>query len=304
MRSLLLENQRLTPKARVLWELEQKCSRIGLAEVASNMQLDIRSRAFAALEQGARRREQVRDAQSLRQYQREVRERFIACHGGLPQTGAPLNGRVLSSKEYGGFVLEKVVYESRPRVYVTCNLYRPLSQSQPGPAVLMVMGHDDNGKAFSEYQRVAQMLVCAGFVVLMMDPVGEGERFDHYETALDFQPIQGCSGEHDLLDWKCKLLGLSLSRYFIHDGIRGLEYLASRPEVDPSRIAVTGHSGGGTQTVMLMAAAADRPVRRRNRSSRRTRGGFSPAGLACRMAARTRSSSSGGTGMASYSCFR
>jgi hypothetical protein len=85
----------------------------------------------------------------------------------------------------------------------------------------------------------------------------QGERFEHYEAELDLQPMQGCSGEHDLLDWKAKLMGLSLARYFIRDGMAALDYLRSRADVDDARIAVTGHSGGGTQACMLMLAAGD-----------------------------------------------
>ena len=83
--------------------------------------------------------------------------------------------------------------------------------------MLLLIGHTDQGKADPEYQYVAQLLAFAGFVVLVLDPLGEGERFEHDETALDLQPIQGCSGEHDLLDWKCKLLGISLARYLTFD---------------------------------------------------------------------------------------
>ena len=93
MRSLLNEDGRLTPRARVLWELEQKFGRVGMAEVASNMQLDIRSRALAALEQGAKRREQAADPQSLRDYQQYVLEQFLACHGGLPRPTPLSTGR-------------------------------------------------------------------------------------------------------------------------------------------------------------------------------------------------------------------
>lgn len=255
---MVSENRQISPNARTLYELQERFHKVSFVEAATNLQFDIHKRTVEALKVGENLREKVHDHETLSQYQKYVRDHFLMCQGGLPETEAPLNGRVLSTQEYENFVLEKVIYESRPQVYVTCNLYRPLVQNQSCPAVLLLVGHANEGKAYPEYQQVAQMLVYAGFVVLVMDPVGEGERFEHYETELDYQPIQGCSGEHDLLDWKCKLLGLSLSRYFIHDGLRGLEYLAARPEVDASRIAVTGQSGGGTQTSMLMAVAADK----------------------------------------------
>lgn len=121
---------------------------------------------------------------------------------------------------------------------------------------------------------VAGLIQCAhdGFVleIILLQPrlgawatanmylPAQGERFEHYEAEMGFQPIQGCSGEHDLLDWKAKLLGWSLARYFVHDGICSLDYLASRTDIDDSCIGLTGHSGGGTQACMLMLAAGDR----------------------------------------------
>ena len=258
MKSMLEENGRLIPRGRVLWEIEARCRRLGLSEVANNMHRDLIRRGLPMLKKCEDWRQRIHNTDELREYQKYVRETFINAIGGLPSFDTPLNPQVRRVQEIDGFILENVIFESRPHTYVTCNLYRPLQQDGPVPGVMIPLGHTDEGKAFDEYQRVAQMLVKAGFVVLTMDPVGEGERFEHFEPEIDFEPIQGCSGEHDLLDWKCKLMGESLARYFVHDGMRAIEYLASRSEVDAARVAVTGHSGGGTQTSMLMCAAADR----------------------------------------------
>jgi len=257
--AMLRENKCLSPAARTLWDIQHMNRKTWVAETASNLQFDIYKRVMKGVEKSNDLRAQVVDADSLVSYQNYVRETFINSLGGLPETEAPLNAQILDIVEYDNYFLEKIIYESRPKTYVTGNLYRPLQQKeQPGPAVFLVAGHANEGKGYEQYHTLAQMLVYAGFVVFMMDPFGQGERFEHYESELDLQPIQGCSGEHDMMDWKCKLLGLSLARYFLHDGIRGLEYLASRPEVDPTRIAVTGNSGGGTQTTMLMTAAAEK----------------------------------------------
>lgn len=258
LKSMLLENEYLSPNARTLWDLESEFAGVHSIETASNMQMDIYKRTMEAVKKAKDRRDKACDSLDISGYQAQIRDAFLECQGGLPETSAPLNAQVLSVEEYDFFILEKVIYESRPEVYVTANLYRPRKLEQPAPAVLIVMGHADEGKAYLPYQRVAQMMVYAGFVVLAVDPIGQGERFEHYEADIDLQPMRGCSGEHDLMDWKCRLQGLSLSRYFIHDDIRGLDYLASRPEVDAKRIAVTGQSGGGCQTSMLMTAAAER----------------------------------------------
>jgi len=258
LQALDVENKRAVPKGRVLWEVEAKCNRFWLAEVGNNLHQDILKRVPPALEKCENIRQNIHNAEALKAYQQYVREAFINSIGGLPALDTPLNPQIVSVQEIHGFILEKIILEPRPQNYMTCNLYRPLRQNGPIPGVVFPIGHTDDGKAFEEYQRVAQMLVSAGFAVLLYDPLGEGERFEHYEPSIELQPIQGCSGEHDMMDWKCKALGLSLARYFVHEGIRAIEYLASRPEVDAARIAVTGHSGGGTQTSMLMAAAADK----------------------------------------------
>ena len=159
---------------------------------------------------------------------------------------------------HAGFVLEIILLQPRLGAGATANLYLQAQGDAPYPAVMLVVGHDDRGKADPVYPYAAQLLAHQGIAALVPDPLGQGERFEHYEAEMGFQPIQGCSGEHDLLDWKAKLLGWSLARYFVHDGICALDYLASRPDIDDSCIGLTGHSGGGTQTCMLMLAAGDR----------------------------------------------
>lgn len=256
MRSMLRENGVLKPTARILWEIQEFASKPPV-ETATNLYTDIRRQAEAALLKGEERRRAVRDAEGLARYRREIREAFLDCIGGpIPEDAAP--ARVVGRQVCDGFILERVLLAPRKGSLATANVYVPAGPDGRKPAVLVAVGHTDQGKADPEYQYLAQLLAHAGFVTLVLDPLGEGERFEHYERDIDFQPIQGCSGEHDLLDWKCKLLGQSLARYFIQDGLAALDYLVSREDVDKSRVALTGHSGGGTQTIMLMAAAGDR----------------------------------------------
>lgn len=259
--SMTHEDRILTVKASSLTDLAGMCRTAGASrvEVATNMQTDLLTRVKAASKMGDARRGEVRTPEQLEQYRQWARGVFLNSLGGLPETEAPLNAKIVDTVEYPGFLFEKVIYESRPRVYVTCNVYRPRQPLQtPGPAVLLVEGHYTEGKAAPEYQEVAQILAHAGFLVMMMDPFGQGERFEHYEPEMHYNPIPGASAEHNLMDSKFKCVGIGLARYFVHDGIRALEYLASRPDVDPARIAVTGNSGGGTQTYMLAMAAPER----------------------------------------------
>lgn len=257
MRSILHEGAELVPAARTLWEI-QRFAEHPPVETASNLYIDVLRQARNALHQGEERRFAAVGIEAFFQYRQQVRKEFLDCIGGLPANEENAPVRVVKRQTFGGFVLESILLPVGQGSLVSANLYLPRCCQGRRPAVLVVVGHTDQGKADPEYQYLAQALVHSGFVTLVLDPLGEGERFEHYEAEMDFQPIQGCSGEHDLLDWKCKLMGLSLARYFIRDGIAALDYLASREEVDPNRIALTGHSGGGTQTSMLMLAAGER----------------------------------------------
>lgn len=257
LRSLLREDMNLSPSARTLWEIQERMSRLPV-ETSTNIYTSVLRSLQDALQKSDARRAQVCDEPSLRRYQQEARSLFLDCLGGLPETSAGSASRLMGRMDCGAFILEKVLLQPRPETWASCNVYVPANGSGPFPAALMTVGHDDRGKADPEYQYVAQLLASAGILTLVLDPYGQGERFEHFELDLDFQPIQGCSGEHDLTDWKCKLLGQSLARYFVQDGICALDYLAARPDVDASRIGITGHSGGGTQCTMLMLAAGDR----------------------------------------------
>lgn len=254
---MLREGAGLMPSARTLWEIQDRLCRLPV-ESASNVYTDVLRRREAAAAIGQQRRQLVKDGDSLLAYQQEVRRLFLDCVGGLPETSADCKPRLISREDQGMYTLEKLLLQPRKGSWATANVYVPNNMKKPAPAVLVTIGHDDRGKADPEYQYLAQLLVKVGMIVLLLDPLGQGERFEHFELDMDYQPIQGCSGEHDLLDWKAKLLGQSLARYFIQDGIAALDYLASREDVDASRIGLTGHSGGGTQTSMLMMAAGDR----------------------------------------------
>ncbi len=254
--SMLREGGALRPTARILWEIQAKTAHAPV-EVATNLYRDVLHRAEKALCKADVRREAVTDMASLRAYQQTCREAFLSCIGGMPEQH-PVDAQLTGTTRHDGFSIERVILSSRPGSRMTANVYVPEERVAPGPAVLLVVGHTDAGKADPEYQCVAQTMAHAGFVVIVPDPLGEGERFEQYETDMAYQPIQGCSGEHDLLDWKAKLIGQGTARYFIQDALAALDYLVSRPDVDASRVALTGHSGGGTQTILLMMAAGER----------------------------------------------
>ena len=192
----------------------------------------------------------IRDEASARARQAEVRARILSLIGGLPDYRGPLNARVTKTILGEGFAIDNVLFESLPGYYVTANLYRPDGAGRH-PAILMSMGHWDSGKAAG--QLLSANLARKGFVVLAYDPVGQGERQQAYDKRIGRSLIGGPTEQHFSNGAAAILMGQSVARYFIHDGMRAIDYLITRPEVDPERIGATGCSGGGTQTTYIAA---------------------------------------------------
>lgn len=203
-------------------------------------------------EKGDRARDGISDTKQLEARNKWMREKFIESMGGLPSLGEPLNSKVMGVVRGEGYRIEKIVFESRPSVYVTSNLYIPDSVKTPTGAVLFLCGHHDQAKHAEEYQIVCQYLVNAGLIVLAVDPVGQGERFSYYEPQWKKSIVRCGTQEHDYAGSQCLPLGDGIARYFVHDAMRAVDYLISRPEVDAQNIGVTGNSGGGTQTSLMM----------------------------------------------------
>ncbi len=214
----------------------------------------IYARSREAFARGDAARDALKNPEDVRARQRMIRETFLACLGGLPPMDTPLDPVTTGTLAFDGFRVEKVIFQSRPKTYVTGNLYVPDGRETPGPAVLFLCGHHRQAKHVEEYQIVCRSLTLAGLTVFAVDPVGQGERFSFYDPGLGAETVPWGTYEHDYVGVQCEAVGDSIARYFLHDAMRALDYLATRPEVDPSRIGVTGNSGGGTQTSLMMLA--------------------------------------------------
>ena len=212
------------------------------------------SRSDRCFASGDRDREAIQTQEDVRQRQAYIRTAFLECIGGLPSFDTPLESQITGTLLFDGYRVEKVIFQSRPHVYVTCNMYIPDGIQLPSGAVLMVMGHAPDGKADENYQRVALHMVKAGLIVLTMDPTGQGERLNYWDSRTGEPVIRPTVPDHEYAGARQIAFDGSLARYFLHDAMRAVEYLRTRAEVDPDRIGVTGSSGGGTLTTMLMMA--------------------------------------------------
>ena len=178
-----------------------------------------------------------------------VRGRIAECFGPLPER-TPLHPRVTRVVDRDGYRIENLLFESRPEFLVTANLYLPTGRTEPVPGVVGTCGHSVEGKAAEAYQSFAQGLARQGYACLIYDPIGQGERLQYLDDDLGSTVGAGVR-EHLQAGNQQVLVGESLASWRAWDGIRALDYLAKRPEVDPDLIGVTGNSGGGTMTTWL-----------------------------------------------------
>ncbi len=216
-------------------------------------QLD-RAWAFDAARQ--ERFGRVKTEADLLALQAELRAKLLAAIGGLPETKAPLDARVTGTIPMDGYRIEKLVFESLPGVHVTALVYVPDAPAGRKPAVLVACGHSPVGKAHPGYQEIAVRLARRGYVVLCWDPVGQGERSQFWDAARGQSRYNLVCGEHAVLGNLATLAGTSLVRYEVWDGVRAVDYLLTRDDVDGARLAVTGTSGGGFQAAYIGALDA------------------------------------------------
>ncbi len=180
-----------------------------------------------------------------KQRREDLRRNLVSAWGGFPISDCELTPRKLGEFQRDGYRVEKLVFQTRPGVWMTANAYVP---DKPGrqPAILHVHGH----WAGAKQDRVVQSrcIGCAklGFFVLCVDAFGAGERgintklgeYHGEMTAATLLPV-----------------GLPLAGLQVYENQRAVDYLLTRPEVDPQQIGITGASGGGNQT--MYAGAID-----------------------------------------------
>lgn len=181
----------------------------------------------------------------------ELRRQLWDSMGQFPlEDRPPLKARITGRIDHGDHVVEKVLYESMPGLYVTALAYVPKRIEGRAPAVICVNGHWTEAKATELIQRRCMGLARIGVIAFCQDVIGTGER-----QAYHGSPPQTYHGFfRGAAPW---IVDRSLLGYVMYECIRALDYLQTRDDVDPGRIMCTGASGGGKQS-MFFAALDDR----------------------------------------------
>jgi cephalosporin-C deacetylase-like acetyl esterase len=182
--------------------------------------------------------EGIRSLQDLQRRRPELKRQFLSMLSLDPMPAkTPLKPRITGSFEREGYRVEKIVFESMPRLYVTGNLYLPARVDGRLPTVVYVSGHSPGPwGAKVDYQHHGIWMARHGYAAFLLDTVEFGE-------------IPGIHhGTHDLEMWYWLSLGYTPAGPEVWNAIRALDYLETRPEVDAKRAAITGISGGGAIT--------------------------------------------------------
>ncbi|HKH90217.1 MAG TPA: alpha/beta hydrolase family protein [Gemmatimonadaceae bacterium] len=206
---------------------------------------------------------------SAKRWQQRARRRLVERLGGLPAKRSPLNAEVLETKDLGTYTREKIVFDTRENLSAIGYLLIPKNGTRPLPAVVCVSGHgrglpDILGMADDGSQRAERnvgyakeyALQCVehGYATFAVEQLAFGTRRDDSARRAGPQ-VESCRPAA----CAALLLGQTMAGWRVWDAMRSIDYLATRPEVDGSRVATLGASGGGTTS--LLTAAVDQRVK-------------------------------------------
>ena len=173
----------------------------------------------------------------------DLKNEIIEKAGIVIDHELPLNYQETGSIKMEGFTVKNILFQTRPGVYATANLYIPEGKG-PFPAIINMHGHWDKGRIHDVPQSRGPSLALNGYVCLNIDAFGSGER----TTVHGVDEYHGANLGASLMN-----IGESLLGFQVSDNMRGVDLLSSLPYVDSNNIGATGASGGGNQTMWLTA---------------------------------------------------
>ena len=209
--------------------------------------------AYDLLAQRVERIAKLSSLSDWQQRQKLIHETLMDIVGPFPEK-TPLNAKITRIIDKDSFRIEHIIYESQPGFYVTSSMFIPVGPKIRGklPVVIYCSGHTNDGYHGS-YQQMILNLVRKGFIVFAFDPVAQGERMEYNDPETGKNIVGDPDLVHSYSGAQAFITGSSQARYMIWDGIRAVDYLLTRKEVDPARIGITGRSGGGTQSSQIAA---------------------------------------------------
>lgn len=235
----------------------------GVEDKASGRGLDPLPYALRLLDAAPRRlRFTARTKSEAQRWQGHLRLKLVELLGGFPSDKSPLKPITLERRDYGRYLREKVIFDSKEGVSVLAYLLTPTSAKGPLPSVICVPGHgrgvddivgiDETGKDRSDkagYQHdFAIQIAEAGMAAIAIEPMGFGCRRDPRTAKRGLgqsscQPVAGT----------VLLLGQTMIGWRVYDVMRTIDWIKTRPELDSNRIGCVGISGGGTCTLFSAA---------------------------------------------------
>ena len=232
-------------------ELEVLRGWIQYSDAPNSLYHHIYGEAFNLLDQRTKKIASITTKAGWIERQQWLRKTLSEAVGQFPEK-TPLNAKTVKLINKQSFSVEHIVYESRPGYFVTASLFLPASaEKTKAPVIIYCSGHSNTG--YRSYQKILLNLVSKGFIVFAFDPIGQGERLQYLNQAGDKSSFRWPAWEHSYAGAQLFITGNTLARDFIWDGIRAIDYLETRKEVDVNRIGITGRSGGGTQSAYIAA---------------------------------------------------
>lgn len=228
----------------------------GYSDLENSLYQHLKDQAFIALEKRRQKVDSQNSKEDWQVYQSEIKSTLEQIVGPFPAK-TPLNAIVTSIIDRNNFTVENILFESRPGFYVTSSMFIPDNSEKKKPVIILCSGHASGAYRSQVYQHEILNFVRKGFIVFAFDPISQGERLAYYDHETGGSKLKKSTHAHSYAGAQAFLAGNSMAAFMAWDGIRAVDYLIRRPEVDPSRIGITGRSGGGLQTA-LIAALDDR----------------------------------------------
>lgn len=229
-----------------------------LQEAAGMISRDIERRRLLAIQRENKAWTKVKSLEDWERFRNQRLNALRESLGQSPPLPKNLNIETTGDIEGDGYRIENIAFESRPGLWVTANLYQPAKPREPIPAVLFSHSHH-NPKTQGELQDMGTNWARQGWLVLVMDHLGHGERRQHPFVSSDQYPKPFPVGRQDYyfrynVGLQLQLVGESLMGWMVWDLMRGVDLLCSRDGVDEDRIILIGSvAGGGDPTAVASA---------------------------------------------------